>query len=233
MSVGTSCVQVGACRGHAPGAASCLSHPHAPLAGTAGEQAGTTRRLPGNPSPGRGAAAPASPDPEGSHLERGCCGDPPPPWKTWHSLGAGTPSAGVPHRVPGTRASGTGCTDLGPSSPPLSSPRHPGSVLPPSPSPAALPAPPASQPGTAREAAGPRARGALRMRRVPSSPRRDKRGCPCPHGPRQGKGGDTRLCPGSWRGIREMRRKGRARCRAASPPAHTEHLSALIIPCSM
>lgn len=59
-------------------------------------------------------------------------------------------------------------------SPPLSSPRSPGRVLLPSPLCFNL-----------RSLA--RARGALRHART---------GCPCPHGPRRGKGGDIGVCPG-------------------------------------
>lgn len=132
----------------------------------------------------------------------------------------------------GTHAGRTGCTDLGPSSPPLSSPRRPGKAPLPSLLPAALPMPRASQPGTAQDTAGPGARGALRMRRVLSSPQRGRRGCPCPRSPRQWKGGDTRLCPGSWRGIGKSGGKGKPRLQGCfSSTAHRAVLFALVTPC--
>ena len=60
---------------------------------------------------------------------------------------------------------------------------------------------------------------------APFSPQHGRRGCPCPHGPRRGKGGDTRLCPGSWWGTGEIWRTGRAW--AACPPPHTERFPLL------
>lgn len=231
VSARTSCAQVGACCGQALRAATHLFHPACcpgqPCWGTGSHNPRPTRepitRLqcshPGFP-PGMSPGAWLLSGPTTAGSARG---NPLP----WHSFGAGTPSAGVPRHAPGTHTRGTGCTDLGLSSPLLSSPRRPGRALLPSLPPAALPVPRASQPGTTQEAAGPPAHGALRMHRAPSSPWRGRRGCPCPCGSRQGKGGDARLCPGelagNWRNLEEKESPG---CRAASSP-HTEHFPSL------